>query len=96
MPSGLQAGTVPPQEYAEGTPDWCTWHVNCIGFERRQGLSTAVRQLLGALQTCASNLGFSAAAGMTWDSEPTTGIMRFLDMLPRDRIHFMLVCGMQR
>jgi len=95
MPATFEPGAMPPKEYAEGTPVWCTWHMNCVGFSRTNGLDGFLRELLDTMKRLASNLGFRQAAETVTGGSHKSQIYSLLDYLPKDRVHFMLVDEMQ-
>ncbi len=60
----------------------------------RAGADDFLLGLLNRLRFCARKLGFEAAAGMSGSDmqlDILSEILWFLSLLPKDRVHFMLV-----
>jgi hypothetical protein len=90
MPASA-AGQIPPCECAAETPAWCAWRLDFNGYNRRQGLEVFQAALLNNLQRLAKGHGFEAAANMPHQFGPNQDIQRLLQLLPSDRVHFLLV-----
>ena len=69
-----------------GDPDAVSYVGGCRG-----GLDGLLVDFLSSLKACAGRLGFHAAARFQGSGNPKTDIMLFLEQLPNDRLHYMLV-----